>query len=131
MMKKKIIYALAACGLLFGSFTVNAADNNSAANPAKPISHVADVQNMADNTMVYIQGYLTQNLGDEMYVFQDDSGTMTVEIDDDLIGNMYSPDTMVWIAAEVDKNGNVTSLDAEEIQFMPADNNMANNNSSN
>jgi uncharacterized protein YdeI (BOF family) len=63
---------------------------------------------------------LIQNLGNEMYTFKDDSGTLTVEIDDDLMdANMYSPTTLVWIAAEVDKQGDVVALEAEEIQFMP------------
>jgi uncharacterized protein (TIGR00156 family) len=80
---------------------------------------------MNDDTMVYIQGYITQNLGDEKYTFQDESGTMTVEIDGDLMkNNSVSPTTLVWIAAEVDKDGDIVELDAEEIQIMP-ENNMA------
>lgn len=118
-MKNKFLSVLAALAVVLGVSSANAASSASV-NANKPISQVSDIQNMDEDTMVYIQGYLTQNLGDEMYVFQDDSGTMTVEIDDDLMGsNAYSPNTLVWIAAEVDKNGDVVSLEAEEIQFMP------------
>lgn len=95
-------------------------------NMPKNVSNVSDVQNMPDETIVYVQGYLTQNLGDEMYTFQDNSGTITVEIDNDLMmGNQSSPDTLVWIAAEVDRNGDVVALEAEEIQFLPAAGNQA------
>ena len=125
-MNNKILSILAAAAMIFGATSVNAASMASD-NTEKPVSQVSDVKNMADDTTVYIQGYLIQNLGNEMYTFQDDSGTLTVEIDDDLMGNnMYSPTTLVWIAAEVDKEGDVVSLDAEEIQFMP---NQASNNS--
>ncbi|MBQ8480984.1 MAG: NirD/YgiW/YdeI family stress tolerance protein [Alphaproteobacteria bacterium] len=129
-MKNKFLSVTAALAIMCGAFTANAA-NSASENTNKPISQVSDVQNMADDTTVYVQGYLIQNLGNEMYTFQDDSGTLTVEIDDDLMGaNMYSPTTLVWIAAEVDKQGDVVALDAEEIQFMPnqASNTAASNN---
>lgn len=125
-MNNKILSILAAAAMIFGATSVNAASMASDSTE-KPVSQVSDVKNMADDTTVYIQGYLIQNLGNEMYTFQDDSGTLTVEIDDDLMANnTYSPTALVWIAAEVDKEGDVISLDAEEIQFMP---NQASNNS--
>lgn len=118
-MKNKILSVTAAFVIMCGAFTANAASSASE-NSNKPISQVSDVQKMSDESTVYIQGYLIQNLGNEMYTFQDDSGTITVEIDEDLMGsNMYSPTTLVWIAAEVDKQGDVVALEAEEIQIMP------------
>lgn len=125
-MNNKILSILAAAAMMFGVTSANAASMASD-NTEKPVSQVSEIKNMPDESMVYIQGYLIQNLGNENYTFQDDSGTMTVEIDDDLMGsNAYSPTTMVWIAAEVDKQGDVVALEAEEIQFMP---NQASNNS--
>ena len=118
-MKNKILSIAAACAFVFGAFAANAAGMASD-NSDKPVSQVSEVKNMPDDSMVYIQGYLIQNLGNENYTFQDDSGTMTVEIDDDLMGsNAYSPTTLVWIAAEVNKQGNIVALEAEEIQFIP------------
>ena len=78
----KILTILAIAGTIFLGSNANAANHD--AKNAK-ISKVSDVQNMADDSTVYIQGYLVQNLGDEMYVFQDDSGKINIEIDDDLI----------------------------------------------
>ena len=118
-MKNKILSFMAAGLMIFGAFGANASGMASD-NSDKPVSQVSEVKNMPDDSMVYVQGYLIQNLGNENYTFQDDSGTMTVEIDDDLMGsNAYSPTTLVWIAAEVDKQGDVVALEAEEIQFMP------------
>ncbi len=115
-MNFKFLSVLAAFGIMFGA-VANAGTTDKS---DKPISHVSAVQNMPEDTMVYIQGYLTQNLGNEMYTFQDDSGTITVEIDGDLLApTAATPNTLVWIAAEVNKDGNVTSLEAEEIQFLP------------
>ena len=113
----KILSVFAAMAMTFAAFQAVAGDNT---DHQKNVSKVSDVQNMADDAMVYIQGYIIQNLGNEKYSFQDESGTLVVEIDDDLMkNNMISPTTMVWIAAEVDKKGDIVELDAEEIQMMP------------
>lgn len=120
-MKNKLLACVIAAGLMLSgaAFAGMHSDADHSAK-AKPLSKVSAVQNMPDDSMVYIQGYITQNLGDEMYVFQDDTGTMNIEIDEDLMsGNTVSPTTVVWIAAEVNKEGDITSLEAEEIQFMP------------
>lgn len=136
-MKNTFFAYLAAIGLIFSSAETFAGASsmnspNSDASSTKPLSKISEVQNMPDDTMVYIQGYITQSLGDEMYVFQDDSGTMNIEIDDDLMANnTASPSTIVWIAAEVNKEGDITSLEAEEIQFMPTINSANNMNTSN
>ena len=113
----KILTILAIAGTIFLGSNANAANHD--AKNAK-ISKVSDVQNMADDSTVYIQGYLVQNLGDEMYVFQDDSGKINIEIDDDLIENAIAPNSTVWIAATVDNdNGEPVTLEAEEIQLIP------------
>lgn len=122
IMKFKFLSLLAAAGIMFGALTVaNAGTTPSSSGTDKPISQVSDINNMPEDTTVYIQGYLIQNLGNEMYMFQDDSGTIAIEIDGDLIAsNTVAPNALVWIVAEVNKDGQVTSLEAEEIQFLPS-----------
>ena len=128
-MKFKFLSVLAAAGIVFGAFSGANAGTMSSTNTEKPVSQVSDVTNMPEDTTVYIQGYLIQNLGNEMYMFQDASGTIAIEIDDDLLAsNTVAPNALVWIAAEVNKDGQVTSLEAEEIQFLPS---QATNNSTN
>ena len=126
-MRNKLLWTLALVGGIFMFGNANAADSSK--QISKPVTHVADASNMAEDTIIYIQGNLTQSLGDEMYIFSDDSGNITVEIDDDLIqGQTFTPNMAVIITASIDKEGNVTSLDAEEIEFI-GDNsmNMSNN----
>jgi uncharacterized protein (TIGR00156 family) len=119
-MLNKFIYGLTFIGILLGCNPAFSADTPS---EDKPISKVTDINSMQGNSVVYIQGYLIQNLGNNTYVFQDASGTINIEIDQDLInGNTITPDAVVWIVATVDKEGDITSLDAEEIVFLPADN---------
>lgn len=100
--------------LLTGTDALAAHDMN------KKVSKVSEINSMDDDAVVYIQGYIIQNLGDENYVFQDDTGSINIEIDDDLISeNTIAPETVVWIAATVDKDGDITSLEAEELVFVP------------
>ena len=44
---------------------------------------VEEAKNMNDDAYVILQGYITDRNGDEKYVFQDKTGSITVEIDDD------------------------------------------------
>ncbi len=123
-MKHTFLSLLAICGLTFLSSNAMAAD--AAKNPTKPISKISDVKAMPDDTEVVIQGVIVQNLGDEDYLVKDDSGTVTIEIDEDLVhGNTITPEAEVLITATVDQDDNVTSLEAEEVQFMPANAPMA------
>lgn len=118
-MKHTFLNLMAICGLALLSSNAMAAD--TAKTTTKPVSKISDVKAMPDDTEVVIQGVIVQSLGDENYLVKDDSGTVNIEIDEDLVqGNTITPETEVLITATVDQDDNVTSLDAEEIQFMPA-----------
>lgn len=118
-MKHTILTLLAIGGIALFSHNVMA--TNAAHTNNKPVSKISDVKAMPDDTEVVIQGVIVQNLGDENYLVKDDSGTVNIEIDEDLVqGNTITPEAEVLITATVDQEDNVTSLEAEEIQFMPA-----------
>ena len=91
----------------------NAADSTS--NMA--IMTIEQVQSLGDDAPVMLEGMITQAMGDEMYVFQDPTGaTIMVEIDDkNWNGLKPSPNDMVIITGETDKNGNVMEIDVETI----------------
>lgn len=117
-MKYKFLTILAAAGMFLNGAQTLAADTASHAD--KPVSKAAEVKNLPDDAVVYIQGYIVDNLGDDDYVFKDDSGTVNIEIDEDLIeGNTIVPDAVVFITATVDREGDITSLEAEEVDFLP------------
>ena len=123
-MKHTFLNLMAICGLALLSSNAMAAD--TAKTTTKPVSKISDVKAMPDDTEVVIQGVIVQSLGDENYLVKDDSGTVNIEIDEDLVqGNTITPEAEVLITATVDQDGNVTSLEAEEVQFMPANAPMA------
>ncbi len=122
-MKNKLLSCVAAAAIVLASANAMAGDHGKMKHDGanKPVSKVSEVQNMADDSMVYVQGYIIQNLGNDNYMLQDGSGQIMVEIDDDLMNNAtITPQTVVWIAATVDQEtGQPVSLEAEEIQIMP------------
>ncbi len=129
-MKHTFLNLMAICGLALLSSNAMAAD--TAKTTTKPVSKISDVKAMPDDTEVVIQGVIVQSLGDENYLVKDDSGTVNIEIDEDLVqGNTITPEAEVLITATVDQEGNVTSLEAEEVQFVPANTPTAVNKSAN
>ncbi len=127
-MLQEALSVVAAVGILFGG--TNALADNHQKTETKPISKVSDIQSMPDDSVVYIQGYVVEDLGDDNYKFKDDSGTINIEIDEDIMeGNNVVGEAMMFITATVDKDGNVTSLDAEEVDIIPvpAENNTKTN----
>ncbi len=119
-MKNTFLSLLAICGIAL--FSTNAMAADTAKTDTKPVSKISDVSNLPDDAEVVIQGVIVQNLGDDNYLVKDDSGTVNIEIDEDLVdGNTITPEAEVLITATVDKDGDITSLEAEEVQFVPAD----------
>ena len=117
-MKHTILTLLAIGGIALFSHNVMA--TNAAQTDNKPVSKISDVNNLPDDAEVVIQGVIVQDLGDDNYLLKDDSGTVNIEIDEDLVqGNTITPEAMVLITATVDKDGDVTSLEAEEVEFLP------------
>ncbi len=70
------------------------------------------VSDGSDDAKVSLRGQLIEALGDEEYVFQDETGTIQVDIKDDVFGaDPFEPGLMVEIYGEVDKD------DDEEIEI--------------
>ncbi|MEZ5565989.1 MAG: NirD/YgiW/YdeI family stress tolerance protein [Gammaproteobacteria bacterium] len=81
---------------------------------------VKEALGMRDDSPVKLQGYILQSLGDEKYEFKDDSGTMTIEVDnDDWRGVQASPDLKVELIGEIDKELRKTTLDVDVVRLLP------------
>ena len=83
------------------------------------VMEIEDIKTLNDNSMVVGRGYITKHMGDETYVFQDRTGTMMVEIDDEVWNGQYiTPTDMVLISGEVDRDGNEITIEIDGIQKM-------------
>lgn len=117
LQKKSAITALVLAGALTllpaGAF---AASTGGFKGPAAGLVTVKQALEMRDNAKVTLKGSIVKSLGDEAYTFQDTSGTIEVEIDDDVWrGQTVVPGDVVVISGEVDKDWTHTSIDVSSI----------------
>ena len=76
-------------------------------------AQVSELKNLDDDTMVTLTGNILSKTGDEKYNFSDGTGTVTLEIDDDIFNNMtIDPNQRVEIYGEVDK-GIISALEVD------------------
>ena len=61
-----------------------------------------------DNTPVKLHGQVVKSLGDEKYQFRDKSGSITIDVDDEL-----------WQGRPVSANTNVTLIGEVDIDYKP------------
>lgn len=86
-----------------------------------PMVNVQQALKLADDSHVQIKGYVVKALGDEKYQFRDSSGSMTVDIDDELwAGQAVSATTLLTIEGEVDvdyKPMKRIEIDVDAVRF--------------
>ena len=85
------------------------------------ITTVNQIENLADETYVTMQGNITSQVGHEKYMFKDSTGTIKVEIDDDdWHGLTVGPEDRIQIQGEVDKSWTKpTKIEVDSIQIIP------------
>ncbi len=121
-MRYTILSLLVLAGFVFAG--IQATNATTVEQKQQNVNKVSEIKTMPDDAEVIIQGVIVKDLGDDMYMFQDNTGTVNIEIDEDLLeNNTLTPQAIVLIEATVNKDGNITSLEAEEIDFLPVTNN--------
>ena len=117
----KFSQVLIATGLVAATtFTMaNTAINQAAIAPSTTTVKHALVSR--DDTKVQLKGYIVKSIGDEKYQFRDNTGTITVDIDDELWnGRAISAKTPVVINGEVDidyKPMKRVEIDVDSVRF--------------
>lgn len=116
------ITSIVVAGLMMtGTMLVHAAPVNQSALAATQLSSVKNALHAKDDSKVMLKGKLIRALGDEKYQFQDASGTITVEIDDELWqGHAVSEQQEITLLGEVDIDYKPTKrveVDVDSIQF--------------
>ena len=103
-MKKTILALLAAVAVIA---TAQAQTGGGFAGPGpggNAATTIKEALKLRDESMVVLQGRIVASLGDEKYTFQDATGSVMVEIDDDeWRGITVTPDTTIEIVGELDK----------------------------
>ena len=105
-MKASKYMAFLALGLTFGLVGNAIAQNMGGGfqGPGVATSSVVEALKMSDDTPVVLKGKIEKSLGNEKYQFNDGTGTIVVEIDDDeWKGLTVKPEHTVQISGEIDK----------------------------
>lgn len=117
-MKTKMLMALAAISCIALN-TPASAQENAGGYTGPAVVEVVSVEQakaMNDDVNVTLRGTIQQNAGDEIYIFTDNTGSINVEIDDDVWnGVQVNPQDIVEISGEIDKSGNQVEIDVEQI----------------
>lgn len=81
---------------------------------------VKAVKSMRDDSFVTLTGRIVSRIGGDKYVFQDSTGQITVDIDDeDFRGQSVSDQTTVRITGEVDKDfGQPVEIDVKSLEII-------------
>lgn len=78
---------------------------------------VTEVMTLPDNTPVKLRGRITKNMGDNIYMFEDSSGTVMLEIEEeDWNGKTVRVNDMVTIYGNVDKGPDYTEVDVYSVE---------------
>ena len=84
---------------------------------SETISTVKQVMEMRDDVPVIVKGNIIQRMGDESYLFEDATGSITVEIDDDeWRGQTVTPTDTVKLYGEVDRGIFKTELEINYVE---------------
>lgn len=77
-----------------------------------------DVRNLRDNQYITLKGYIISKIGNEKYIFKDDTGTIQVEIDDkDWNGCNVSASDRVILEGEVDRDWNSVTVEVSSVRL--------------
>ena len=116
IMKKISVLALLAMLPVCGAFAGSGKSMNNGANTQPAVWSVTEVISLPDDTPVVMRGRITKNMGNNIFVFEDASGTIMLEIDEaDWNGNTVRVDDVVTVYGNVDKGSNYTEVDVESI----------------
>ena len=86
---------------------------------SEAIVTVKQVNEMRDDIPVIVQGKILQRIGDDMFLFEDATGSISVEIDDDAWrGQTITPSDTVKLYGDVDRGIFKTEIDVDYVQKM-------------
>ena len=118
---KNMTKAFVAVALIGSATTATMAESTVNQSAFAKTVTVKQALTMKDDSKVQLKGYVVKAVGDEKYQFRDNTGTITVEIDDELWqGKPVSAKTPVVIIGEVDidyKPAKRVEIDVDEVRF--------------
>lgn len=92
-------------------------NNNNMQKKQPTYWSVMEVVELPDKSPVVMRGRIKQNMGNEMFLFEDSTGTIMLEIEEeDWNGNTVKVDDIVTVYGNVDKGGRVAEIDVVSVE---------------
>lgn len=117
----KTLAQLALIASLMATATLASAETNVNQSALAQKVTVKQALALKDDSNVELKGYVVKALGDEKYQFRDTTGTINVEIDDELWqGKPVSAKTPITIVGEIDIDYKPTKrieIDVDAVKF--------------
>ncbi len=83
------------------------------------VDNVSSAKKSRDDTRVTLEGYIVKQVADNIYIFRDHTGQISVEIDNEIWrGQKVDPDTKVRITGEVDKDSLGVEIDVRVLEVI-------------
>ena len=84
--------------------------------PSAEVTTVAEARTLRDDTPVILRGRIERYLGNERYLFSDDTGSMTIEIERKVWGSLsVDENDLVEISGEIDRDRNRIEVEVVRI----------------
>lgn len=99
------------------SSTTTTSQNGGFVGPNGTVTTSANAKSMRDDAWVTLRGNIIERISDDLYIFKDASGTVNVDIDHKRWnGQTITPQDVVEIQGEVDKDWNSVEIDVKQIR---------------
>lgn len=96
--------------------TTTQSQNGGFVGPNGSSTTVESAKSLRDDTWVTLRGNIVERISDDLYVFKDATGTVNVDIDHKRWnGVTVTPQDVVEIQGEVDKDWNSVEIDVKQI----------------
>ncbi len=111
--------AFAQSGGLVSSESVSVQGGFNGPGAASQATSVAQAKMRRDDAKVVLEGNIVRQVGNELYEFRDNSGSIYVDIDASYWrGQNISPNDKVRIEGDVDKDWNSVEIDVKRITLL-------------
>lgn len=77
---------------------------------------VSQAKHMRDNQDVTLTGKIVKYLGDENYLFKDNTGQIVIEVDDDDDERLRHYTGTVMLVGEIDRNDSRVKIDVDSVR---------------
>lgn len=106
-------------GFVAAQSAITTTEQGGFKGPSISETTVAKAKTLSDDTWVILTGKITKKIGDELYVFEDTTGAINVEIDQKRWrGQTVTPENTVKIEGKIDKEWTSTEIDVKQLSIV-------------